>query len=232
MRALVFILLLTLGVSAQEHPLEIDLVPPPPSVDITFTVMPASSDPIEPDWQPPPQPCRVCREMPLSGVCLCHEPLTQTLATNLLKKIERAVSSATGNRIKLSRPISIRAVSSQRLKQMGGERLLGLYEDDVIWVSYELNRRQATSVIAHELGHAWFFQHRPDVDTPTELLFEGFAEWISFLALVELGDFDGAAQIEYADQSIYGRGARKLIARHREDGLEVVLGLVLTQRSL
>jgi aminopeptidase N len=115
---------------------------------------------------------------------------------------------------------------------MEGERLLGLYQDGVIWVSDELNRRQAVGVIAHEVGHAWFFENRTDIDTPDELLFEGFAEWISFLALSEVGDRDGAAGIEYADQSVYGKGARKLIARHRREGLEAVLELVLTGHSL
>jgi hypothetical protein len=225
--------MLSTAIWAQEFPVEIELVPPPPDAGFTFTILSVPDAPApEPEWTPPPRPCRVCKEMKADDACPCDEPLTQSLANVLLKQVKRAVSSATGKRITLSRPVSIRAVSSQKLRQMGGERLLGLYEDDVIWVSYDLNRRQATAVIAHELGHAWFFQHRSDVNTPTELLFEGFAEWVCFLTLRELGDLDGASRIEHADQSVYGRGARRLIARHRADGLEAVLSLVLQGRTL
>ena len=170
--------------------------------------------------------------MKVDGVCPCLEPLTQALAQTLLDRVRTAVDAATSGRVVLKSPIAIRAVSSSRLRQMEGEHLLGLYQDGVIWVSDELNRRQAVGVIAHEVGHAWFFENRMDVNTPNEMLFEGFAEWVSYLALLEVGDRDAAAGIEHADQSVYGRGARKLIARQRQKGLQAVLELVLTGRSL
>ena len=232
LRHLVLIFFLSLASLAQEIPVEVELVPPPPDLGITFTVISAPSKPVEPPWTPPPMPCRVCGEMKVEGACSCLEPLTQSLALKLLAKVRTAVSAATGGKIVLKKPISIRAVSSRRLAQMEGEHLLGLYQDGVIWISDELNRRQATGVIAHEVGHAWFFENRDDFNTPNELLFEGFAEWVSFLALQQVGDSDGAARIEHGDQSVYGKGARKLIARHRRDGLESVLTLVLTGRAI
>lgn len=232
---LVFLLILSLVslAQAQEVPIEVDLVPPPSSYQgVTFTIESVPPRPPEPTWTAPPITCRVCLELKVDGVCPCLEPLTQALAQKLLAQVRTAVGTATSGRVVLRQPISIRAVSSSRLRQMEGEHLLGLYQDGVIWVSDELNRRQAFGVIAHEVGHAWFFENRVDVDTPDELLFEGFPEWISYLALLEIGDRDGAARIEHADQSVYGRGARKLIARHRREGLQSVLQLVLTGRSL
>ena len=228
-RLFFFTLLLSLAGLAQEVPVEVELVPPPPDFGVTFTI---ESVPHEPTWTPPPIPCRVCLEMKVDGVCACLEPLTQALAQTLLAKVRTAVDAATSGRVVLKSPIAIRAVSGSRLRQMEGEPLLGLYEDGVIWVSDELNRRQAFGVIAHELGHAWFFENRADVNTPNEMLFEGFAEWVSYLALLEVGDRDAAASIEHTDQSVYGRGARKLIARHRQEGMAAVLELVLTGRSL
>lgn len=232
LRLLAFTLLLSLGSVAQEVPVEVELVPPPPDFGVTFTIESVPQRPAEPTWTPPPITCRVCLEMKMDGVCPCLDPLTQALALKLLAEVRAAVGAATSRRVVLKKPISIRAVASSRLREMEGEPLLGLYQDGVIWVSDELNRRQAVGVIAHEVGHAWFFENRPDVDTPDELLFEGFAEWISYLALLEVGDRDGAARIEHADQSVYGKGARKLIARHRKEGLQAVLELVLTGRSL
>lgn len=218
--------------AAQEFPVEIELVPPSPDSGVTFSVLSAPTVISEPEWKPPARPCRVCGGTKVNDACSCDEPLTQTMADGLLRKVGAAVAAGSCQKIVLAKPVTIRAVSSGRLRQLGGERLLGLYEDGVIWVSYELNRRQATAVIAHEYGHAWFFQHRSDVNAPTELLFEGFAEWVCYLALRELGDTDGAAKIEYADQSIYGRGARKLMWRHRREGMDAVLQLVLVGRNL
>jgi len=232
LRHVVLILTLSLATLAQEVPIEIELVPPPPDLGITFTVESAPPRSTKPAWTPPPITCRVCLEMKVDGVCPCLEPLTQALAQTLLAKVRTAVDAATSGRVVLKSPIAIRAVSSSRLRQMEGEHLLGLYQDGVIWVSDALNRRQAVGVIAHEVGHAWFFENRMDVNTPNEMLFEGFAEWVSYLALLEVGDRDAAASIEHTDQSVYGRGARKLIARHRQEGMAAVLELVLTGRSL
>ena len=186
LRLLVFVLLLSLDTLAQEMPVEVELVPPPPDFGVTFTIDTAPQKPVEPVWTPPPTTCRVCLEMKIDGACPCLEPLTQALAQKLLAKVREAVGAATSGRVVLKRPISIRAVSSGRLRQMEGEHLLGLYQDGVIWVSDELNRRQAVGVITHEVGHAWFFENRADVNTPNEMLFEGFAEWVSYLALLEV----------------------------------------------
>jgi hypothetical protein len=223
-------LLLRPGLS-QERPIEIDLVPPTSRVGgVEFprsAVLSGASLP-EPKWRPPARPCQVCSELPKGERCRCDDLLTQDMARGILRQVRRAIESSTAGNIALSRPIQVRVVSRSRLAQMGGEKLLGLYEDDVIWVNHELTRRQATGVIAHEYGHAWFFQKRLDVNTPNELLFEGFAEFVSFLALRELGDKIGANNIEFQDQSVYGRGARKLIALYRRSGVAAVVSLALT----
>jgi hypothetical protein len=150
------------------------------------------------------------------------------MAVTLLEEVEQAAVRATNGRLALESPISVRAVSRRRLQKMQGERLLGLYQDGVIWVNHDLDRRGARAVIAHEFGHAWLFENRSDIATPNEALFEGFAEFVSYLVLLEVGDTEGVRQIEYADQSVYGTNARKLIALSRKEGLGSVLRLALT----
>lgn len=219
--------------AAQDFPVEIELVLPSES-QIPFTVITAvkPTRPALPTWFPPARPCPLCAELKTERGCSCSLLLTQELAVSLLQTVEDALSEASGERIKLVRRVSVRAVSRQRLIQMGGEPLLGLYEDDVIWVSHDLNRRQATAVIAHEMGHAWFFQRRAEVDSPNELLFEGFAEFVSYLVLRHLGDHQAAQRIEQHDSSVYGRGARILIGKFRRLGLDAVLELALKGQAI
>lgn len=227
------ILLFSLSVVswAQDYPVEIELVPPK-GMSFSTIAIPKAKVPKAPQWTPPVKRCAVCEQRAPVGTCRCYDMLTQELAVVLLRQIKKALSETTGQVFRLRRPVKVRAVSRERLSQLGGERLLGLYEDDVIWVNHNLNRRQATAVIAHELGHAWFFQHREDVNTPNELFFEGFAEFISYLALEALGDVDSARRIAREDRSVYGRGAQRFLARYRREGLASVLDLALRGRSI
>lgn len=204
--------------TAQEAPVEIELVPPGP--DVTFTTIPV---PVRSEWKAPLRLCAVCKERAAAGGCSCYHPLTQASALGLLDEVTGHLTRISSGALALKQPVSIKAVSSARLRGMGGERLLGLYQDGVLYVSHDLNRRQARGVVAHEYGHAWFFQNRSDINGASELLFEGFAEFVSYLVLREVGDEAGVRAIEFTDQSVYGRGARRLIKLYRQQGLEAVL---------
>ena len=229
---LCLVLMSSLGSAvAQDVPIEITLVPGDKShavIDLENPFRRRFRRRVEPKWAPPIRRCGFCDTLPKQGVCRCSDPLTQEMAVGILKRVSRAITDSTAGQIVLARGVRVKVVSKRQLSELGGERLLGLYHDDVVWVNADLNRLQATAVIAHEYGHAWFFQRRLDVDTPNELLFEGFAEFVSFLALRELGDSDGANRIEFQDQSVYGRGARKLIALYRRSGVAAVVSLALT----
>lgn len=172
----------------------------------------------------PSRVCPVCDQKTIPGHCSCFELMDQSMAEGLLKEISASLS-AVG--LKLTRPVRIKAVSKHELQSLGGERLLGLYQDGVIYVNFELKRREARAVIAHEFGHAWFFQHRRDVNSPGELVFEGFPEFVSFLALTRAGDKKLADRIVYRDQTVYGQGARRFIAIYRKSGLKAVMNQAL-----
>jgi hypothetical protein len=184
----------------------------------------------EPQEQPfePQKICRVCDELAQPGTCRCYDFVTQKMAERLYSNIEVTLAEVSSGQIRLKRPVQVKVVSSFELEKMGGEYLLGLYEDDVIWLSFELDRRRALAVLAHEFGHAWFFQHRTDARTVPDLLYEGFPEFLSYLVLREAGDHEACYSISTVDQSVYGRGARRLIGLYYRAGLEPVLQLALT----
>lgn len=231
MRFQLFLLLLfaRLGL-AQELPVEIELVPPTGGA---FMELSAPQPPMEYRVvRPKRRPCRVCKEVVEPRSCRCYELLTEKMAKGLYRQVREHLASVTMGRIALKRPVDVRVVSRSQLSQMGGERLLGLYQDGIIWLSYDLNRRQALAVLAHEFGHAWFFQHRADVNTANDLLFEGFPEFVSYLVLQEEGDNEACYRISTTDQSIYGRGARRLLGVYRRSGLEPVIRLALSENGV
>ena len=174
------------------------------------------------------EPCRACDELAIPGTCRCFDFLTQEMAEEQYD----FVLSSLADEIQLKRALQVEVISSPELDRMGGEHLLGLYEDDVIYLSYELRRRRALSVIAHEYGHAWMYQHRPDTHTLPDLLFEGFPEFLSYLVLRKAGDHEACYNISSVDQTVYGRGARRLIGLYYRSGLDAVLKLALTGRHI
>lgn len=129
---------------------------------------------------------------------------------------------AFGGRLSLPKSVRLRVVSAEHLRRLGGEPLLGLYEEGVIYLSQDLRRREALGVMAHEYGHAWQYQRRQDVDRVENLLFEGFAEWVAFHVLAQVGDTQGTEEILH-DPSIYGQGARWWLKLEKNAGLEKAL---------
>ena len=225
---LILVSLCAVSALGQEYPVEIELTPPDshPVVIIEEPLDVLEMDAVGsvPQRPLPSRVCRVCDQKTVPGHCSCFELLDQPMAEELLEEISASLSPLG---LKLNRPARIKAVSRRELQSLGGERLLGLYQDNIIYVNFELERREARGVIAHEFGHAWFFQHRRDVNSPGELVFEGFPEFVSFLALTRLGDKRAADRIAYEDQTVYGRGARRFIALYRKSGLPAVINQAL-----
>lgn len=230
MKALLLLwLLLSAGLRAQEIPIEVDLIAPR---HIPYgTMLEGKAAPIEPAWRAPERVCEVCREVVGEAGCLCLAFVTPESATMLKLRLSEALLEVAEGSLELKRPVAVRVVSANQLRRLGGEELLGLYQDEVIYLSSELNNRQAFAVLAHEYGHAWLFHHRIDIGTPDELLFEGFAEFVSFLAVTQVGDREAVERISQSDRSIYGRGARRLIALYRKTGLSTVLQTALHSRT-
>lgn len=218
------------GAAAQEFPVEVEMVPPS-DLKVVVVVPEAKVESKESGWMAPQRTCDLCEQKIGPSGCGCELPLTQDGAERLLAHLVEVFGRSVGERLSLKRPLKVEAVSSAQLRRLGGERLLGLYQDGVIYLSLDLSTREAFAVLAHEYGHAWLFQHRGDIDAPSELLFEGFAEFFSYLAASAVGDHRTATNIAQFDTSIYGRGARKLLVVYKRAGLDEVLRVALESRG-
>lgn len=216
------LLLLSVDTLAQPAPVEVEMVPPSEQMMVVAApeVGPAVK---ESGWMAPERVCQLCLQKVGQSGCDCQAPVTQEEAGRLFPHLADVLKQASEGKLSLQRPVEVRVVSGSTLQHLGGEKLLGLYQDGVIYLSLDLSTREAFAVMAHEYGHAWLFQHRTDIDTPSEELFEGFAEFVSYLAATEVGDHRTATNISEFDTSIYGRGARRLLAVYNRGGLDEVL---------
>jgi hypothetical protein len=213
-RLLAVWLLLGVVALAQHLPVEIELVPPPSDL--------YEAQPVEPYWKAPPVICPLCGEDKSDGSCGCQRPLTQELGDTLYAQLGGLVDLAFHGKLALARPVRLRVVPAEHLRRLGGEPLLGLYEEGVIYLSQDLRRREGLAVMAHEYGHAWQYQSRQDIDRVEGLLFEGFAEWVSFHVLAQVGDTQGTDEV-LRDPSIYGEGARWFLKLEKKVGLDKAL---------
>ena len=213
----VFFVAVSCSAAAQEIPIEIPLVAPQ-QLEAGFV----RPDP-QPRWEAPQRPCRLCRELPKDGKCGCEKPLTQAIAQELYYEARRLAVAVGGKSLGLKGKIPVHVVSSAKLRQMGGEPVLGLYENKAIWLSQDLDRRHAFAVMVHEYGHAWQYRNNPSVEKISELRFEGFPEWLTYRVLTHLGDRSGANKIRHRDNSVYGRGARWYLKLEEEHGIREVL---------
>lgn len=211
---LLLLLLMAHAWAEPPEPVEIPLVPPPAGMIVVPSV--------DPDWKAPSLLCLLCGEDRADGSCGCQRPLTARLVAELRAQLETLLGKIFSARLSLRKPVEVVVVSPQRLKALKGEPALGLYEDGVIYLNEDLTRREALGVLAHEYGHAWQYQTRSDIDRVETLLFEGFAEWLSYRVLAEAGDTEGTASV-MRDTSIYGRGARWFLSLEKREGVDGVL---------
>ena len=68
-----------------------------------------------------------------------------------------------------------------------------------------LRRDEALMVLAHELGHAWQFSSRSDVDEIEDFLAEGFAEWVAFHLTRRAGLTEFSYKIKTNPDRLYGQ---------------------------
>lgn len=216
------LLLLSVATLAQPAPVEVEMVPP--SGQMMVVVAPDVGASVkESGWMAPERVCQLCMQKVGPHGCGCELPMTQVEGNRLYPHLTEVLNRASDGKLALKQPVEVRLVSGAAMRQLGGEKLLGLYQDGAIYLSLDLTTREAFAVMAHEYGHAWLFQHRTDIDAPSEELFEGFAEFVSYLAAAEVGDHRTATSISEFDTSVYGRGARKLLAVYHRGGLDEVL---------
>lgn len=201
--------------AAQEPPVEIKLKPPPAQVV---------------GVRPPPNllPCPGCDcrgngcFMPKCG---CGGRVDDNVAQQLLEYSQLILHRTYEGKLDLEHPVKVKAVSPQTLAELGGGEVYGLYDDEknLIYVSNAVTKADALGIVAHELGHAWMYQHHPNADGTSELFCEGFAEWVAYQVLTRAGNFGQASIIRRSGDPTYGDGFRWFQKIERDYGLDALL---------
>jgi hypothetical protein len=97
----------------------------------------------------------------------------------------------------------------------------------LIVVNPTLRRDEALMVLAHELGHAWQFSSRPDVETIEDFLAEGFAEWVSFHLMRRAGLTEFSYRIKTSRDPLYGKSVRWFLDLEEQHGMGAVVSVML-----
>jgi hypothetical protein len=96
-----------------------------------------------------------------------------------------------------------------------------------IVINPTLRRDEALMVLAHELGHAWQFASRPDVETIDNFLAEGFAEWVAYHLTRRAGLTEFSYRIKTNTDPLYGKAFRWYLQLEEQHGVGAVLSVML-----
>jgi uncharacterized Zn finger protein (UPF0148 family) len=136
--------------------------------------------------------------------------------------------------LSMERPVTMELTDLNEIDSLGrelerveGTRMLGLFKRDgdsfAIYVVYGLPLALTIKILCHEFGHVWQSDNYPDV---SQLIHkEGFAEWVSYKALIRLGNNREAEQMRRRPD-IYGKGLNLFLQRESAAGVDGVMGLL------
>lgn len=164
----------------------------------------------------------------LEHLCRCKVMIETEVAQQQMEFLARVLHREFPDLFPAQSGVVVTAIHPEELRTMGGEPLQGLYDDGHIFVSNELLREQSLLVLAHEYGHVWHFRHHPDPDGISDLMAEGFAEWLAELALAKAGIPDLCSSIQQNPDSVYGRGFRWFKELEKEYGRKTVFDIAVS----
>lgn len=162
----------------------------------------------------------------LEHLCRCNVLIDGPMATRQLNYLNRLLL-AEFEELLVELPISSVRLGRGDEMMMEGEAAEGFIEGDQIVINPNMRRDRALMVIAHELGHAWHFSSRPDVDKIDDFLIEGFAEWVAFHLVRRAGLTEFSHKIKTNPDRLYGNGFRWFHSVERKYGRGAVVSIML-----
>ncbi|MEA3340550.1 MAG: zinc-binding protein, partial [Chloroflexota bacterium] len=164
----------------------------------------------------------------------CHQTAIYdpTQARELFERVARVATDQLGLGLNVGTEFTL--VDHQHLQRLAAEapanspgapeKVIGLFTRKgrrrVMYLLYGLPQILFIQVAAHEWGHAWHRENCPLLED--SLLCEGFAEWVGYKALQELGATRQATLMEQRD-GLYGEGLRKMLSLEQQRGISGVL---------
>lgn len=102
------------------------------------------------------------------------------------------------------------------------------YNPETIWIVSGQSPEETMASMAHELAHAWQSTEAPLQD---RTVVEGFARWVEYKLLLDLGEEARARDLAASPDPDYGEGLRLFLEVERRGGIPEVLKAARTARK-
>lgn len=170
----------------------------------------------------------------MEHLCRCNVLISQPVLQQQTAYLERLLLAEFAEFLEAS-PVAAVRLGKPGEMRLQGEEAQGFIDTEsresenglLIVVSPRLRRDEALMVLAHELGHAWQFSSRPDVEEIEAFLAEGFAEWVSFHLVRRAGLTEFAYRIRHNKDPLYGAAFRWFWQLEEQHGVGAVLSVML-----
>ncbi len=174
----------------------------------------------------------------MEHLCRCNVLVSTKVAQQQLAYLDRLLLAEFSEFLDES-PVAAVRLGKREEMVLKGEAAQGFidtesYESEsglLIVVNPTLRRDEALMVLAHELGHAWQFSSRPDVDDISDFLAEGFAEWVAFHLVRRAGLTEFAFRIKASKDPLYGEAFRWFLDIETRHGIGAVISVMLNWKD-
>lgn len=102
------------------------------------------------------------------------------------------------------------------------------YNPETIWIVAGQPQAETAACMAHEFAHAWQSTEAPLQD---RTVVEGFARWVEYHVLLQLGDESRAQGLARSPDPDYGGGLRLFLELERRGGTPAVMKAARTARK-
>ncbi len=167
----------------------------------------------------------------MEHLCRCNVLITDQVVRQQSAYLDRLLLAEFAEFLDQSPVASVR-VGQREQMVLKGEAAQGYIDTEgpeglEIVISPTLRRDEALMVLAHELGHAWQFSSRPDVETIDNFLAEGFAEWVAYHLTRRAGLTEFSYKIKTNPDPLYGKAFRWYLDLETQHGVGAVLSVML-----
>lgn len=170
----------------------------------------------------------------MEHLCRCNVLIDDKVARQQQAYLDRLLLAEFGEFLDES-PVADVRVGKREDMILKGEAAQGFIDTEslesesglLIVLNPGLRRDEALMVLAHELGHAWQFSSRPDVEEIEDFLAEGFAEWVAYHLTRRAGLTEFSYKIKTNPDRLYGQAFRWYLDIEERYGVGSVLSVML-----
>jgi hypothetical protein len=167
----------------------------------------------------------------MEHLCRCNVLIDAKVAQQQFAYLDRLLLAEFAEFLEVS-PVAAVRIGKREEMVLKGEAAQGFIDTEgiegvEIVINPTLRRDEALMVLAHELGHAWQFASRPDVETIDNFLAEGFAEWVAYHLTRRAGLTEFSYRIKTNTDPLYGKAFRWYLQLEEQHGVGAVLSVML-----